>query len=113
VICVPPPGIGFAPTQDCTVTPAPEKREAYVNAKTILHEGRLAMPVHPRLRQQLRDVVAKPMPGGGTQITSPQRPDGSHGDLVSALVNALWAATQTTESDTEVFRTKRSRPRHR
>lgn len=78
----------------CTVVSAPEKREAYVNARTILHEGRLDLPEHPRLRQQLRDVMAKPVSGGGTQITSPQRPDGSHGDLVSALVNALWAASQ-------------------
>lgn len=77
----------------CTVVLAPEKTRAYVEAKTILHEGRFAMPLHPRLRQQLRDVMAKPMPGGGTQITSPKRPDGSHGDLVSALVNALWAAS--------------------
>ena len=98
--------------KDCTVTPAPDKREAYVNAKTILHEGRLEMPVHPRLRQQLRDVIVKPMPGGGTQITSPQRPDGSHGDLVSALVNALWAASQSSESDTTVYRAKRTRTRH-
>ena len=72
--------------------PAPDKVAAYVVARTLIHEGRVALPPHPRLRQQLRDVVAKPMPGGGTQITSPHRVDGSHGDLVSALVNALWAA---------------------
>lgn len=97
--------------KDCTVTPAPDKREAYVNAKTILHEGRLDLPEHPRLRQQLRDVIAKPMPGGGTQITSPQRPDGSHGDLVSALVNALWAAAQTplTDDDLAIVRVPRRR----
>ena len=55
--------------------------------------------------------MAKPMPGGGTQITSPQRPDGSHGDLVSALVLALWAAVNATPPDSEVFRSPRKRGR--
>lgn len=76
-----------------SAVPAPDKVAAFVHARTIIHEGRLDLPTHPRLRQQLRDVMAKPMPGGGTQITSPVRVDGSHGDLVSALVNALWAAS--------------------
>lgn len=79
--------------KNCTVVPAPEKVAAYVAARTIIHEGRLELPRHPRLRQQLRDVLSKPMPGGGVQITSPKRPDGSHGDLVSALINALWRAS--------------------
>lgn len=82
--------------KNCTVVPAPEKVAAYAAARTILHEGRLELPRHPRLRQQLRDVMSKPMPGGGVQITSPKRPDGSHGDLVSALVNALWRASMPT-----------------
>lgn len=71
---------------------APDKHAAYVVARSLLHEGRVELPANPRLRQQLRDVMARPMPGGGTQITSPKRADGSHGDLVSALVNALWRA---------------------
>jgi len=79
--------------KNCTVVPAPDKVAAYGAARAIIHEGRLELPKHPRLRQQLRDVVSKPMPGGGVQITSPKRPDGSHGDLVSALVNALWLAS--------------------
>ena len=52
------------------------------------------MPHHPRLEAQLRAVVSRPMPGGGYRITSPRRPDGSHGDLVSAVVLATWAASQ-------------------
>lgn len=76
----------------CSVVTAPPKTEAYVAARTILHEGRLELPPNARLRSQLRAVVAKPMPGGGTQIKSPIAADGSHGDLVSALVNALWRA---------------------
>jgi hypothetical protein len=74
----------------CTAVDAPPKEESYVLFKTILHEGRIKSPPNPRLRQQLRDIVAKPQPGGGTSITSPQKADGSHGDLVSALVAAVW-----------------------
>ena len=81
--------------KNCTVVAAPDKTEAYVAARNILHEGRLELPANARLRLQLRAVVAKPMPGGGVQIRSPKAADGSHGDLVSALVNALWRASQT------------------
>lgn len=67
------------------------KAEMFVLARKLLHEGRLELPNNPRLIRQLKDVVAKPMPGGGMAITSPKRADGSHGDLVSALVAGVWA----------------------
>lgn len=96
--------------KNCTVVPAPDKVAAHVAARTIIHEGRLELPRHPRLRQQLRDVMSKPMPGGGVQITSPKRADGSHGDLVSALVNALWRASLPgPDPDEETFRAGRRR----
>lgn len=79
--------------KNCTVVTAPPPTEAFVAARTIIHEGRFRAAPHPRLRQQLRAVVAKPMPGGGVQIRSPKSKDGSHGDLVSGLVNALWRAS--------------------
>jgi len=72
---------------------APTPTEAFVAARNILHEGRFEAPSNTRLRAQLRAVVAKPMPGGGVQIRSPKAADGSHGDLVSALVLALWKAS--------------------
>lgn len=67
------------------------KAEMFVLTRKLLHEGRIQLPDHPRLVRQLRDVVARPMPGGGLAITSPKRADGSHGDLVSAFVAAVWA----------------------
>ncbi|HSN24961.1 MAG TPA: hypothetical protein VLT45_01715, partial [Kofleriaceae bacterium] len=67
-------------------------REAYVLTRKLLHEGKIEIPDHPRLIRQLKDVVAKPLPGGGIQISSPRKADGSHGDLVSAFVNAVWRA---------------------
>ncbi len=70
----------------------PNKVESYIFARKTLHEGRVDLPRHPRFERQLRDVVSKPQPGGGLTITSPKKADGSHGDLVSAFVLALWAA---------------------
>lgn len=71
------------------------KVQMYTRARTLLHEGRVRLPNHPRLLQQLRDVVARPTPGGGLQITSPRRSGvGGHGDLVSAFVAALWRCEQ-------------------
>lgn len=79
-----------------SAVPCPEgqggKAEMFIAARTALHEGRLKLPKHPRLIRQLKDVVGRPMPGGGLSISSPQRVDGSHGDLVSALVAAVWKA---------------------
>ncbi len=74
---------------------APDKIESYILVRKLLHEGCVELPKHPRLVRQLRDVVAKPQPGGGLSITSPRKADGSHGDLVSALVLALWKAAAT------------------
>lgn len=76
----------------CSAVMAPDPAECFVELRTLLHEGRLELPEHARLRSQLREVLSKPMPGGGTQIVSPKKADGSHGDLVSALSRAAWHA---------------------
>lgn len=68
------------------------KAEAYQIARLILHEGKLRIPRHERLIQQLREVRVRPTSGGGVSIESPRWRTGGHGDLVSALVNALWHA---------------------
>jgi hypothetical protein len=70
------------------------KEEVYLHAKKILHEARVRLPNHPRLLAQLRTVVGRPKPGGGTQITIPRRRGGGHGDVASAFVIGLYAATQ-------------------
>lgn len=79
-----------------TVTPLPEgqsgKAEQYLWLRRLLREGRFTMPRHTRLRAQLDAVTSKPAPGGGMSISSPTTPDGSHGDLVSAVVGAAWRA---------------------
>lgn len=83
-----------------TVVAIPEgvtgKAETYTLVRTLFREGRLHLPENPRLNRQLQDVVGKPMPGGGLSISSPHKADGSHGDLVSALVAAVWMAVRAT-----------------
>jgi hypothetical protein len=71
------------------------KAETYLHAKKVIHERRVRIPNVPRLLTQLRQIVSRPLPGGGVQITSPRRRGGGgHGDLVSAFVNALWSARE-------------------
>ncbi len=63
-----------------------------------LREGLVKLPNHARLRAQLKAVEGKPRPGPGQDyaISQPEKrnagPDGTmaHGDLVSAVVLALW-----------------------
>ncbi len=84
---------------EVAIDDAPEgsagKWEAHQHLATLFREGRFTMPRHPRLEAQLRAVVAVPIAGGGYRISSPRRPDGSHGDLVSAVVLGAWAASSS------------------
>ena len=70
------------------------KVEVYLEARKLIHEGRVRLPDYPRLLSQLRSVMSRPTPGGGVVISSPRRPGGGHGDLVSALVLALFRASR-------------------
>lgn len=67
------------------------KEQMFVAARSVLHEGRLKIPNNKRLLEQLSEVTVRPAPGGALSITQPKKRDGSHGDLVSALVGAVWA----------------------
>lgn len=61
----------------------------YSRFRTLLHEGRVRLPEHPRLLAQLRQVMSKPTAGGGLSVFSPRRAGQGHGDLVSAMVTAV------------------------
>jgi hypothetical protein len=95
--------------KNCTVVVAPAPEVAFKASRTIIHEGRFRAPLHARLRQQLRGVVAKPMPGGGVRICLPSSRDGSHGDLVSGLVRALWYASLEASDEGGSYRGGRRR----
>ena len=72
------------------VTAPSKPADAYQRAKQLLHEGKVRIPRHDRLIQQLRDVTWKPQPGGGVQIIQQRKPGGGHGDLASAWVLSLF-----------------------
>lgn len=70
------------------------KVATYSATRDALREGRVALPNHPRLLAQLKSVISKPTPGGGLAISFPRHRGLAHGDLVSALVLAVWALEQ-------------------
>jgi hypothetical protein len=65
------------------------KADTYVRTRVILHGGRFRYN-SPGLQRQLKEVTSKPTPGGGLSISSPRAPGGGHGDVLSAVVLALW-----------------------
>jgi hypothetical protein len=67
------------------------KFEQFSYTRNVLHEGRLALPNDPRMLGQLRAVTSRANAGGSFTILQPKRRDGSHGDIVSALVGATWS----------------------
>ncbi len=79
---------------DLSYAPAPgQPAESYVRARMLLREGRVrihGLEFRDRLVQQMREVCGKPTSGGGMSIVHPRWSQGGHGDLVSALVLALW-----------------------
>jgi hypothetical protein len=77
--------------------PAPTTpADTYVRARMLLREGRVrihCLPFLDRMLQQMREVQGKPTSGGGMSIVHPRWSKGGHGDLVAALVLALWQVT--------------------
>lgn len=76
------------------------KAETHQIARTLINEGQVCLPVAikgdgsltERLMRQLREVVSRPLAGGGVAIDSPTWRTGEHGDIASAFVLALWRA---------------------
>jgi len=92
------PAREWAAKEQIAIVSRPEgptaKFDTFVAVREALRDRRLQLPRDARLLAQLRAVTAKPMPGGGWKLTSPRRAGQGHGDLVSALVLAVWAASQ-------------------
>lgn len=64
----------------------------HTRARELIHSNRVRFaPGHKRLVQQLREIMSVALPGGAMRISSPRR-RGSHGDLASAFILALWRA---------------------
>lgn len=66
---------------------------AYIRVRVLLTEGRLDLAnAPPKLIEQLKETTSRPTITGMT-ISNKVR-EGAHGDLVSALVAAVWASDQ-------------------
>lgn len=86
---------------DITFIDAPSPADAAIRARTLMRDGRVAIPnpdllapelAEPvrRLIRQLKEVRGQPTAGGGMTIHYPHWPDGSHGDLAVAFVLSLY-----------------------
>jgi hypothetical protein len=74
-----------------------EIAQTFLDLRVMIHARRIELPRSPRLRKQLGDVEARATATGLAVATKRRRDvDGSttHGDLVSALVLAVWQITR-------------------
>ena len=55
-----------------------------------VREGLVQAPEHERLRSQAASIKVKRTVGNNVQVLIPEAVDGSHGDLVVALAQAVW-----------------------
>ncbi len=70
---------------------APNKPvDAYMRTRALLRQGSVRLPNHQRMLQQLKEIQGRPLPGGGMSVISPRWRQGGHGDIVAALVLALY-----------------------
>ena len=65
----------------------------YILTRSLLGDGRLGLLDHPKLIEQLKNTQRVALSGGKISIKHPRNKSG-HGDLVVALVNAVWRAYQ-------------------
>jgi hypothetical protein len=78
------------------LSPAPSPPAvSYVIVRSLMSQGRIRIPSHPRLLAQLRRVRSTIKPGGVITIHQPRARDGGHGDIVSAMVCALSGVSLT------------------
>lgn len=85
---------GLRPVYRLAAPTGEQVPETFVRARTLAREGRLRvsnkLPLAARLRSQMKAVRSRPLAGGRVSIGSKERADGSHGDVLSALVLAVW-----------------------
>lgn len=78
--------------------PSNENAKWFVRLRVLLADQLIDLRGAPaKLIEQLKGVTGKPLDGGGMKITLKEEGD-AHGDLVSALVCAVWALEQPAPS---------------
>jgi hypothetical protein len=89
------------------------KYDLFMFTREILRSSKLRIPPAPRLIAQLKAVTKTPLPGAGglTKISSPRRAGMAHGDIVSAMVCAIWSARRHYANAVPAGFFERARPR--
>jgi len=75
--------LGFV---DAPMSPA----ESFIKTRTLMREGLVKIPNHPRLLRQLKEVTWRKNSGGNITIILQKWPTGEHGDIVSAFVLSIF-----------------------
>ena len=92
------PAREWAEEHEITIDDAPAGHEGkfstFETTRRLMKEGKVRLPDHARLKAQLRSVTVSPLPAGGYKVKVPRRIGLAHGDLVSALVLAIWQAAE-------------------
>jgi hypothetical protein len=68
--------------------------ETHQAVRALLREGRIHIPNHERLIRQMRELTYRPTSDGKISFASPHSRDGSHGDILSAMILAVWSASK-------------------
>lgn len=77
---------------DLVFVPAPNTPvDAYMRTRALMRQGLVKIPNHQRMLQQFSEIQGRPLAGGGMSVVSPRWKSGGHGDILSALVLALYA----------------------
>jgi hypothetical protein len=82
-------GVAFVPIEGGTEA----RVKLYQAGRAGIEEGRVILPDVPRLVSQLKEISAKPLPGGGWSIKHARR-GSSHGDLAAAAIIAIALASR-------------------
>jgi hypothetical protein len=88
----------------CTLEAVPAgqqgKFEVFTAVRELFRQGLIAIPAsEEKLILQLREVMSRPVSGGGLKIWSPRKVSG-HGDDADAFVRAVWDAINTGDAPT-------------
>lgn len=71
--------------------PVDDVAAPFVDFRVKLHQGRLSLAGAPAgLVRDLKELKSRPTANGRISIIKPKRADGSHADVLSALVLATW-----------------------
>ena len=83
--------------------------QMHVFFRSLINEGKIRLPRHQKLIQQLKEVVAKPLAGGRLSFDSPTWRTGEHGDVARGAVTAAYTCHHNEPLRAETEKPRRGR----